>query len=46
MSAPLSGPPDQLGCVVPDLGAATEQWAERGVGPFLMVWGVTLGGYV
>jgi hypothetical protein len=46
VSAPFSGAPDQLGCVVPDLGAAIEQWAERGVGPFLTMRGVTLGGYV
>jgi Glyoxalase/Bleomycin resistance protein/Dioxygenase superfamily len=46
MSTPFADPPGQLGCVVSDLGAAIEQWAERGVGPFLMMRGVTLGGYV
>jgi integrase len=45
MSAPFSEPPDQLGCVVPDLQVAISEWAAKGVGPFLTMRGVTLGAY-
>jgi hypothetical protein len=46
MSTPFSDPPDQLGCVVPDLQAAISDWAVKGVGPFLTMREVTLGGYL
>ena len=42
---PFSDPPDQLGCVVPDLQAAIAEWTAKGVGPFLTMNRVTLGGY-
>src|SRR5438445_5426851 len=45
MSTPFSDPPDQLGCVVPDLQVAISEWAAKGVGPFLTMRKVTLGGY-
>lgn len=45
MSTPFSDPPDQLGCVVPDLQVAISEWASKGVGPFLTMRKVTLGGY-
>jgi len=45
VSAPFSEPPDQLGCVVPDLEVAISEWAAKGVGPFLTMRGVTLGAY-
>jgi hypothetical protein len=41
-SVPFSEPADQLGCVVPDLGAAISEWVAKGVGPFLTLPGVTL----
>ena len=43
--APFTGPPDQLGCVVPDLGDAIAEWNGKGVGPFLTMRGVTIGDY-
>lgn len=43
--APFTGPPDQLGCVVPDLGAAIAEWNAEGVGPFLTMRRVAIGGY-
>ncbi len=46
MSSAFAGPPDQLGCVVPDIQAAIEEWAAQGVGPFLVMRNVTIGGYV
>ena len=45
MSQPFSDPPDQLGCVVPDLDTAIAEWAAKGVGPFLTMNKVTLGSY-
>jgi Glyoxalase/Bleomycin resistance protein/Dioxygenase superfamily len=45
MSKPFSDPPDQLGCVVPDLKTAISEWATRGVGPFLTLRNVTPGEY-
>jgi len=39
---PFSEPADQLGCVVPDLGAAISEWVAKGVGPFLTLPRVTL----
>ena len=45
MSTPFSDPPDQPGCVVPDLQVAISEWASKGVGPFLTMRKVTLGGY-
>jgi Glyoxalase/Bleomycin resistance protein/Dioxygenase superfamily len=45
MGTPFSDPPDQLGCVVPDLQVAISEWASKGVGPFLTMRKVTLGGY-
>jgi hypothetical protein len=45
MTERFSGPPDQLGCVVPDLDAAISEWAGRGVGPFLVMRNVTLTGF-
>jgi len=45
MCTPFSDPPDQLGCVVPDLQVAIAEWASKGVGPFLTMRKVTLGGY-
>ena len=45
MSTPFSDPPDQLGCVVPDLQVAISEWAAKSVGPFLTMRKVTLGGY-
>jgi hypothetical protein len=41
-SVPFSEPADQLGCVVPDLGAAISEWVAKDVGPFLTLPGVTL----
>ena len=46
MSPAFADPPDQLGCVVPDLQAAIAEWAAQGVGPFLVMRNVTIGGYV
>ena len=45
MSTPFADPPDQLGCVVPDLQASISDWAAKGVGPFLTMRKVTLSGY-
>ena len=45
MATPFTDPPDQLGCVVPDLDAAIAEWAARGVGPFLVMKNVTLTGF-
>ena len=45
VSRPFSDPPDQLGCVVPDLRVAISEWAAKGVGPFLTLRSVTPGGY-
>ena len=45
MSQPFVDPPDQLGCVVPDLDVAIAEWAAKGVGPFLTMRKVTVGGY-
>ena len=45
MSTPFADPPDQLGCVVPDLQVAISEWAAKGVGPFLTMRKVTLSGY-
>lgn len=42
VSVPFLEPADQLGCVVPDLGAAISEWVAKGVGPFLTLPGVTL----
>lgn len=39
-------PPDQLGCVVPDLDAAIAEWNAQGVGPFLTMKGAVLADYV
>jgi hypothetical protein len=41
-SVPFSEPADQLGCVVPDLGAAISEWVAKGVGPFLTLPGLML----
>lgn len=46
MGTPFSTPPQQLGCVVPDLDAAIAEWAARGVGPFLVMRGTVPSGYV
>jgi hypothetical protein len=46
MPTPFADPPDQLGCVVPDLQSAIAEWTAKGVGPFLTMSKVTLGGYV
>jgi hypothetical protein len=45
VAPPFSGPPDQLGCVVPDLDTAISEWAARGVGPFLVMKNVTLSAF-
>ena len=45
MSRPFSDPPDQLGCVVPDLRAAISEWAAKGVGPFLTLRKIAPGNY-
>jgi len=42
MNTPFADPPDQLGCVVPDLQVAISEWAAKGVGPFLTMRKVTL----
>ena len=44
-TAPFHDPPDQLGCVVPDLDAAIAGWVAQGVGPFLTMRGVVLADY-
>jgi len=45
MSTHFDRPPDQLGCVVPDLDAAIDEWVGKGVGPFLTMRKVALGDY-
>jgi len=45
MSSPFERPPDQLGCVVPDLEVAIAEWVEQGVGPFLLMRKVRLADY-
>jgi len=45
MTSPFERPPDQLGCVVPDLEAAIAEWVEQGVGPFLTMRRVLLADY-
>lgn len=45
MSSPFERPPDQLGCVVPDLSVAIAEWVEQGVGPFLLMRKVRLADY-
>ena len=45
MGVPFTDPPDQLGCVVPDLEAAIADWASRGIGPFLVMKNVVLTGF-
>lgn len=44
--APFLRPPDQLGCVVPELEPAIREWNAQGVGPFLTMKGVVLDDYV
>lgn len=44
-AAPFERPPDQLGCVVPDLDAAIAEWVGKGVGPFLVMRKVALADY-
>jgi hypothetical protein len=44
-ASPFDRPPDQLGCVVPDLDDAIAEWVGRGVGPFLVMRKVALADY-
>jgi hypothetical protein len=45
MGSPFSQPVNQLGCVVPDLDQAIQGWVEVGVGPWLTMHHVEVGGY-
>jgi hypothetical protein len=42
---PFRRPPDQIGCVVPDLDAAIAGWSAQGIGPFLVMRRVRLDDY-
>jgi hypothetical protein len=45
MGSPFSEPVNQLGCVVPDLDQAIQSWVGLGVGPWLTMHHVEVGGY-